>query len=112
MLAKQLVVRPFVADQAASLEQLVDDRCAKRSASLGRVEPLGVEHLGNPRCRVATFTKFHHAVHERLKIAELGVGRNGPNDLMLTFIAAGPVDRHIDEFTVASDLHHYTLYKT
>ena len=46
---EQLAVRPLVADQAAALEQLVNDRRGERPATLGRVESLGVQRLGDLR---------------------------------------------------------------
>ena len=57
-------------------------------------------------------SQLHDAVHERFKIAELRVGSNRTRDFVLALIASSPVNRHIDEFAVATDVRDDTLDQT
>ena len=49
--------------------------------------------------------QLDHAIHEPLEIPELSVGRDRPDDLVPTLVAAGPLNRDVDEFAVALNLH-------
>src|SRR5579859_5066418 len=105
-------MRPLVADEASPLQELVYNWGVEFATALGWVESFSVQGLGDGRCCLTALAKGLNAIQESFKIAELCVGRHGPNDLVATLIAAGPMQRHADDFAVTAHVHHDPIQQT
>lgn len=101
VVAQQLVVRTFIADQGATFEQLVDDRRGELAAAFRRVEALVIEGRRDRRRSLPGPAQLGDAVQQAFEVAQLRIGGDGTNDLMLTLVPTGPTDRDVDDFAVA-----------
>jgi hypothetical protein len=75
------------------------------------VESIRIQLLGNFPDGLSTLPQFCSAVQQWLEITEMFVPANGTNDLMLTFIATGPVNSHRHYFTITTSLDDDPLYQ-
>lgn len=109
MFAQQLVVGAFIADERPTFQQLVDDRRGELAIRFRGMETLGIARRRDLRRHVSRGAQLGDAVQQTFEVAELCVGGHGTNDLVLTFVPAGPTNRHIDDFTVTANMYGHAL---
>ena len=88
--------------QAATHHELADQVGEEAAMPLWRAEPLPVEGVGNMGCGIAFIAQRRDPIHQLIEVAELLVGPDGTDDLVLAGEATLPVDRDAHIFASRS----------
>lgn len=110
--AEQFVVRAFSAHETTAEQQLADEGFVELAATFGGMEAVRIELLRDLAGGASQVSQLGHAAHQRFKISELSVRRDGANQFVLAGVAAGPVDRRIKMFAVGADLNDHSFDQT